>query len=252
MARRKKQNEDQSPENTDNINNESDDSFGLPEVEYEPLKRDEPQSSTSGESSYEEVVNEPVQEETVQEEEVVEEPQYRPTYDEEEEKSSVLPKVIVILLLIGIVGAGVWYFGFERPKQQEIERLAKQEELAKAERARKASEEQAAEQKRLEDEQRRADSLANATPKEGVIESLTERTRRYYVVVSSAIDDDLVMDYARKLSKKGVNCTIIPPFGKTKFSRLAVDVKDSFADAQAAADALKGGDFGSEIWVVKY
>lgn len=251
MARRKKQNEDPSPENTDNINNESDDSFGLPEVEYEPLKRDEPQSSTSGESSYEEVIDEPVNEEVAQEEEVYEEPQYKPMYEEEDEPS-ILPKVIIIILLLGIAGAGVWYFGFERPKKQEMERLAKQEELAKAERDRKAAEERAAEQKRLEDEQRRADSLANAKPKVGIIESLTERTRRYYVVVSSAIDDDLVMDYAKKLSKEGVNCTIIPPFGKTKFSRLAVDVKDSFADAQAAADALKGGDFGNEIWVVKY
>src|SRR6187399_854305 len=99
MARRKK-NEDQSPENTDNINSESDDSFGLPEVEYEPLKRDEPESSTSGEStsSYEEV-NEQSEEESVQEE-TIEEPSYRPSYEEEEERQSVLPKVLVVLLIL--------------------------------------------------------------------------------------------------------------------------------------------------------
>jgi len=250
MARRKKQNEDQSAEDNDNLNNESDDSFGLPEVEYEPLKRDEPQSSTTEESSYQES-SEQTSEETVQEEEVIEEPQYRPVYDEEEEKPSVWPKVIVILLLLGIAGAGVWYFGFERPKQQQAAEDARKEELRKQEMA-KAEEERKAELRRQEAEQRRADSLANLAPKEGSIEKLTDRTRRYYVVVSSAIDDDLIMDYAKKLSKNGVNCTIIPPFGKTKFSRLAVDVKDSFADAQTAADALKGGDFGSEIWVVKY
>ncbi|HEY3404810.1 MAG TPA: hypothetical protein VGK59_15580 [Ohtaekwangia sp.] len=252
MARRKKQNEDQSPDNTDNINNESDDSFGLPEVEYEPLKRDEPQSSTSGESesSYEEVSNEQTQEEVVQEE-PIDEPSYRPSYEEEEERPSVLPKVLVIVVLLAIaLGAGWWFF-IESPKR-EAAKIAEQEARAKAERLRLAEEERLAELKRQEDEQRRADSLANLTPKEGSIETLTDRTRRYYVVVSSAIDDDLVMDYAKKLSKNGVNCTIIPPFGKTKFSRLAVDVKDSFADAQSAADALKGGDFGSEIWVVKY
>jgi hypothetical protein len=47
MARRKKQNEDE--QNNDNINNESDDTFGLPEVEYEPLKRDEPKEEVQPE-----------------------------------------------------------------------------------------------------------------------------------------------------------------------------------------------------------
>jgi hypothetical protein len=40
MARRKKQNEES--ENLNNTTNESDDTFGLPEIEYEPLKRGEP------------------------------------------------------------------------------------------------------------------------------------------------------------------------------------------------------------------
>ena len=45
---------------------------------------------------------------------------------------------------------------------------------------------------------------------------------------------------------------IIPPFGKTKFSRIAVDVKDTYDEAQATADGLKGGDYGDKVWVVKY
>ncbi len=39
MARKKKQTTDPPPENVDN----TDDTFGLPEVDYQPLKRDEPE-----------------------------------------------------------------------------------------------------------------------------------------------------------------------------------------------------------------
>ena len=113
------------------------------------------------------------------------------------------------------------------------------------------NEQRLADLKRAEDEKRRADSLANATPAEGTIETLTERTRRYYVVVASAIDDDLIMDYAKNLSKKGVSSKIIPPFGKVKFFRIAVAEGETYADAQATADGLKA-QYGDGAWVVKY
>jgi hypothetical protein len=45
MARRKKQNEDQPRENPEN----ADDTFGLPEIEYEPLKRDTPEEEKKSE-----------------------------------------------------------------------------------------------------------------------------------------------------------------------------------------------------------
>jgi hypothetical protein len=250
MARKKKQNEDESQ---DNINNESDDTFGLPEIEYEPINRD---------ASKTEEVNEepPVQEYKTEpqiEQEPVEEQQYTqrgytPAYEEEEEeKSSTGAIILIILALLLLGGGGYYYFGIYRPQQKlEAAEKARQEEALRA--AEEKSRADALEAKRLEDERRRADSLANLTPAVGVIESLTERTGKYYVVVASAIDDDLIMDYAQKLSKKGVSTKIIPPFRKTKFSRLAIDSKDSYAEAQSAADAIKGGDYGNEVWVVKY
>ena len=94
-------------------------------------------------------------------------------------------------------------------------------------------------------------ALANAKPAVGTMEVLSERTRRYYVVISSAIDDDLLMDYARKLSQSGINTKLIPPFGETKFFRLAISDFDTYALAQTNADASKD-KFGSEIWVVRY
>ena len=91
-----------------------------------------------------------------------------------------------------------------------------------------------------------------AKPVAGTIETLSGRSGRYYVVVASSIDGDLIMDYAKKLSAKGATLKIIPPFGKTKFHRLAVSDADTYANAQAAADGMKGGDYGNNVWVVKY
>jgi hypothetical protein len=116
----------------------------------------------------------------------------------------------------------------------------------------KAEEERLAKLREEEERKRReAEAAANAKPAEGTIETLTERTRRYYVVVSSNIDDDLIMDYAKKLSAKGVGTKIIPPFGKTKFYRLAIADHDTFALAQTNADAAKT-EYGSALWVIKY
>lgn len=263
MARRKKLSDEQSTENTDNIHQESDDNFGLPEVEYEPLNRedatpvDEPAESThaSYTSQHEETVEpEYVEPVSARDEDVLEDDAaYAPVHTyEEEEPAPVWPKVLIAILILAVVGGAAWYFGYERPRQQALAEQEQREAFARDEAAKRAALLRLAEEKRLEDERRRADSLANLVPKEGSVEALTERTGRYYVVISSAIDDDLIMDYARKLSKNGAVCRIIPPFGKTKFSRLAIDVKDTYADAQSTADGMKGGDYGNEIWVVRY
>src|SRR6188768_1370777 len=95
MARRKKQNEES--ENLDNTTNESDDTFGLPEIEYEPLKRDEPKP----------IVEEPVSQETISAEEAqqesveAEDDQYVPPYlrEEKESKTPMILGVSVVVLL---------------------------------------------------------------------------------------------------------------------------------------------------------
>src|SRR5690348_14986496 len=206
MARRKKQNEDESQ---DNINNESDDTFGLPEIEYEPLKRDEPSApepAAEPVAEPEEVA--PEIEESYQEE-VVEEQEYKSPYAEEEEESSVWPKVLGFVVVLLLAGGAAWYFLSYKPKQDAAAEKLRLEKLEAD--ARKQAEEQLAEQKRIRD-QHVADSLAaaNAKPAEGTIEALSGRTGRYYIVVASAIDDDLIMDYANKLVKKGASCKIIP------------------------------------------
>ncbi|MFM7195677.1 MAG: hypothetical protein ACKOYP_12980, partial [Bacteroidota bacterium] len=76
-------------------------------------------------------------------------------------------------------------------------------------------------------------------------------TKRYYVVVASSLDADLLMDRAKKLSASGVSCKIIPPFGQWKFHRLGILDQETFALAQAKADESKA-TYGNDIWVMRY
>jgi cytoskeletal protein RodZ len=249
MAKRKRPSDDENQENMENLNEA--DNFGLPDIEYKPL--DAPQENPSQEEP-ENTYQEPVAQEQVPEEQPVQDPvreEYRPSYSyQKEETKSNASVIIAVVIGLVVVVAGFLIYQYVIKPQREKER---QEQLAKAEADRKEKEEKArlALEQEAERKRREAEAAANAAPKEGAIETLTERTRRYYVVITSAVDGDLVMDYAKKLSAKGVSTKIIPPFGKYKFSRLAIADHDTFANAQANADAVKG-DYGSEVWVIKY
>ena len=259
MAKRRKLNEDQPQENSDNTNDSSDDTFGLPEIEYEPLKREEeapaaeadPISSESNiYSRQEDPEPEPESVEHHDSNYPPEEERYVPDYSEPEESSSAWPRILGIAALLLIVGAGAWYFGFYKPEQDEKERI-ENERISREQAERRKHEEELAEQRRLENEKRTADSLANLKPAIGTVETLNEPSGRYYVIVASAVDGDLIMDYAKKLSPKGVSSKVIPPHGKVKFFRLAVADGDTYTSTQSTADAMKG-DYPEGAWVIKY
>jgi hypothetical protein len=247
MAKRKKENEESSQEN---LGQDSDaaDNFGLPEIDYKPLDRNE-------------VVQEQPMEETPVQSEPEPEPQfeapkYQETHEEiadfadEDEPSSKAPLFISLIIGLVLIGAGFliykyWYV----PKAK-----AKQEQLAKEEADKKKQAEDAriAKEKEEADRQRQAaEAAAKVKPAVGTIETLSAPTRRYFVIVTSDIDDDLVMDFAQKLSAKGVSSKIIPASSKGKFCRLAIADFDSYREAQSSADAAKG-DYGSALWVMRY
>lgn len=269
MAKKKNPNDDEPKENIDNINSDADDTFGLPEVEYEPLKREgpveepapkeEPVYETPYSSSEEVVPQESTEEpppyeypEEVDENDEHDQP-YKSSYAYQEEKQPVWPKAVLIVLLILAAAGALYYFAYYQPQQKKIQAQALAEQQRQKDLAAKKLRDQEARDERLRlDAQRRADSLA-AIPKVGTIERLSSRTGQYYVVVASAVDDDLLMDFANKLVKQGKQVKLIPPFGKDgKFHRLAIESKDTYADAQTTADGLKGGDFGDQLWVMKY
>lgn len=267
MARKKKP--DDQPEEHSEGQAGNDDTFGLPDIEYEPIDRATPQEASTSQPEEQEPsrddVAEPHAEHTVdpqpeykEEQPITQTPmerdqsEYTSTYYDEDEGNSPWPKILgIAAILIILAGAG-WYFWVKVPKDEAAARQkAQQEEQARLE-ASRLEEERQAEQNRIAEENRRlADSVANAAPPVGTIETLNERTGRYYVVVASAIDGDLLMDYAKKLTDKGVNAKIIPPYGNVKFHRLTVAEGESFAAAQQTAEQLKS-EYTEAIWVIRY
>lgn len=263
MAKKKKgdidENDDINEGRSDDIN-EADDNFGLPDVDYTPVDKTE-----------EEPAEEPVAEESSSYTEPEERAQpayggasterssstyepgsYRPPHQE-----SNAPKIIVLIAVILLVGAGIWYFGFYNPQQQ-AEQARIEQEQQEAEESRQAEERrQEEERQRQLAQQREAERIAAEEeaaarePQEGSFERLTSRTGNYYVVVSSSLDDDLATDFAKKLSQEGLNTKLLEPTGNNKFHRVAVAGFDAWSDAQGKADELKGR-FGENIWVVKY
>lgn len=264
MARKKKP-EDQ-PEETPDQNAANDDTFGLPEIEYQPINRDVPadrettpppvEAQTTPEPEEQRPQSQYTEEQpitnTPMEREEVHQTEYNTTYYDEDEGRSPWPKILGIAALLLIIGAAGWYFGWKKPQDDAAALRAQQEEQARIDSTRRAQD-QLAEQQRLvaEENARKADSVANATPPVGTIETLNARTGRYYVVVASSIDGDLIMDFAKTLSSKGVNAKIIAPYGNVKFHRLTVAEGDSFASAAQTAEQLKG-EYSDAIWVIKY
>jgi len=246
MAKRKKDNDDSPQENLGNSNDAAD-NFGLPDIDYKPLDRAE---EISGSVAQEETLPESESSQASYQKEESKQTERVPYVPMEEPKSNAPMIIGLIIGLVVVVAGFLIYFYVYKPKAEK----AKQEQLAKAAELKKQKAEEARLAKIREDEERKrkeAEAAANAKPAEGTIETLTERTRRYYVVVSSNVDDDLIMDYARKLSAKGISTKIIPPFGKTKFYRMAIADHDTFALAQTNADAAKA-EYGSMLWVIKY
>jgi hypothetical protein len=234
------------PENeSENLNdNNGDDNFGLPDLDYKPLESTEETTSTSS-YQYEESES-PVSQ--------TEEASQTYSYTPAEEPKSNAPIIIAIVIgLVLLVAAFLIYQYWYVPRAEKAKKelLAKQEakkrESEEADRLAKEKEE--AERRRLEEERAAAETVK--APPAGTIETLSDRMGRYHVVISSAIDGDLIMDRAKKLSAEGITTYIIPPFGKKKFYRLTVGDFATFEDAQANADQEKA-KYGDALWVIKY
>ncbi len=241
---------DSNGDGTNDAPDNSEDNFGLPDIEYKPL--DQPSETSSPvavgaaapSSGYSGSSQEASSQGSSSDDSSMEE------YQEPKSKAPVILGVVIVLVLL-VAGYLIYNFVY---KPKALAEKAKKEQLAKDLVLKKQQEAAAAAKKLEEDEKRRLEELAKATPAVGTIETLIIPTRRYYVIVSSDIDDDLLMDFAKKLSAKGISTKIIPPFGGKdgkQFYRLSIADHDSFSAAQSNADAVKG-DYGSMVWVIRY
>jgi hypothetical protein len=227
---------------------QDDDSFGLPDLNYKPLEP-KPETPPPPPPRVERKPEPPKQTGRIQTagtpNRVI--PKAGGPEDEKSNTSVIVGILVPILILVG------GYFGYvylyKKPKEK-----AAIEAKIKADKDKKDKEEAARLAKLKADEEARLraeEEARNAKPAIGTIETLSAKTGRFYVIVSSSIDGDLIMDEAQRMSARGVSTKIIPPFGKWKFYRLTISDQDTFALAQTKADESKA-EFGSGLWVMRY
>jgi hypothetical protein len=253
MADKDPKDDELNQEGQEDINND-DDSFGLPDLDYQPLEDsvEEEQEAAEIEEDVVEEVEDANTDELETEEEEIEEPVRK--YAAYQEESNNTPMILVGVLAIILIGAGIWYFGFYRPAAQEqaqIEQAAI--DLAEENRQRELAAQRAAEVAAAEEEVAVEETIAeDETPtSRGKITTISEPTQRYYVVVGSFIDVDLATDLGKDLAAKGVNTSLISPSSKHRLFRLALANYGSYNEAASAAADLKG-NYGENLWVLKY
>jgi hypothetical protein len=85
----------------------------------------------------------------------------------------------------------------------------------------------------------------------GIVEVVSSRIGRFFVIVSSSVDDDLAMDYARELANDGKKVKIIEhDDGKHLFYRVSLG---DFASREQAVNASTSFTaYGNGVWVLKY
>ena len=237
----KEKDPNQEDENLNQEGQESDDSFGLPDLEYQPLDQEEEESSDdsmSDDDESEETDSEDAYEASeVPDDEVTEKPAYM------EDNDSKAPLIIGLLVTVVIVVGGLgyflgWYDGFmgSEPEPVVVEQPQPEPE---------PEPEPDPEPEPVVEEVEEPEIIP------GEVRTITERTQRYYVIISSSIDGDLAMDLAQELAEQGNSPSIIPPYGDKIYYRLAIDDRGSFQEAQSRADELKT-DLGDGLWVLKY
>jgi hypothetical protein len=237
-------NDDFNEDNSENIN-DADDNFGLPDIEYSPVNREEEKKEEPVHRSKRDVIYSS---------EGTNPSSGHPSYVPRRKESNA-PKIIILLAVLLLVAAGIWYFGIYKPEQDRIQAQQEQElreEEARMERERQAqAERERQEREEADREAARLAAEAEAQSKTGSFETIPDRTGRYYTIVASAIDADLATDYAKKLAQDGQDVKILAPKGRNPFHRVAIRDYENLAGAQAELNDLRDR-YGNEVWVVKY
>lgn len=245
----------------DNIN-EADDSFGLPDLEFneldeesaeeEPTHSDSEDADETEDSSDEEETTESyVEEESEADDAVEEEEPAKPAYVPPKPESNA-PKIIAFLVIVVVATVAIWYFGFYRP-QVAAEKARIEAANQKAEADALTAEKKREEEQRLAAEQavNEAADVDEQASQESIFSTISESTGRYYIVIESFVDSDMAADYGNELATKGFSTALLSPQGKRKFHRLTVGDYETFVAAQEEANRLKA-EFGEDLWVLKY
>ena len=86
----------------------------------------------------------------------------------------------------------------------------------------------------------------------GIVETISSPTGRFYVIISSSIDDDLAMDYASKLAKEGNDVKIVEHVvNELSFFGVSLGDYDTW-DQAVSASTSQGSSFDGGAWVLKF
>lgn len=199
------------------------DDFGLPEVKYEPIDREDEDPPA------------------------FEEPKY---YEEEEEESSSKAGWIVagILTIVLLAGLSVYLFLFDglaqlgwgdEPEPAPVTKVVEPEATPEPE------PDPDPEPVPSEPE---VDPLA---PYDDIV-TISEPAGRSYIVVSSFVDSDMAMDFSQQMLEQGVGTRILAPTQRAPLMhRVAVADYDSFEAAMADLENFRT-TYGEKSWVLKY
>ncbi len=213
----------QDQDNDPNTQTDDQDDFGLPEVEYSPLDRED-ETPPAFES-----------------------PAYY-TDDEEEgmNKGWVMAGVIGFFVIMGLA---VYLFLFDGVDQ--ISAWFEEPEPAYVapviEQAPPIVEEPAPEPEVVAP----TPTVNPLAPYQGIT-TVSERMRRSYIVIASFVDADLAQDLGQQMTGKNVGVKIIKPTSRSPLlHRVAVADFGTFGEAMQQIESFRS-EYGPNAWVLKY
>lgn len=90
-----------------------------------------------------------------------------------------------------------------------------------------------------------------AQPHKGSMTRINMPQNTYYIVLSSSIDEDLALDYARQLASSGIEVTLIAPPPGRYYHWVALKQGGSLHEAHEQVKKLRAA-YGADIWIIKY
>lgn len=203
--------------------------FGLPEVNFQPIEREEPKKI---------IVEQPHKKEA-------------PKHVVEEKKNSnILPVLIGAFVLVLIFGVAVYFFAFNETGQaQSSEYVPYEPEIAEV--IEEAPVESIPENFETAGTDNSDNTVFSEEKKEGSITVVNQRSRRGYIVVGSFFDEDNATDFGNKLASNGEEVKLIKPDRYSRYYKLAVADYDNYEQATTEISNFKS-NYGNQIWVLKY
>lgn len=199
------------------------DDFGLPEVEYSPIEREDEMPPAFEQPVY-----------------------YSDDEEEGVNKSWIIAGIIGFFVIMGLAVYLFLFNGidqisawFEEPEPAYVAPVVEQ--------APPVVEEPAPEPEVVEP----TPTVNPLAPYQG-ISTVSERMRRSYIVVASFVDADMAQDFGQQMTGKNVGVKIIQPTSRSPLlHRVAVADFGTFEEAMQQIESFRN-EYGPNVWVLKY